>query len=206
VDPLLPIRRLRIELDRTLRSRAFFSRASRGRLVRGEYLDLIVQLSGLVRALATPRLGDLAALGAADVAELTAGPGAPQATAESPAIRLASTLGGSGERPEWSDDVALALLGTAWAGEALEELRGAFPEARRLLSALVGQAPGSLERLHRRLALAVSEQQQHMYALAELGRGALLGVATYLDGTWPAPIAYLSLDARRFPLAQAQRN
>ncbi len=205
MDPLLPIRRLRIELDRTLRSRAFFSRAARGRLLRGEYLDLIVQLSGLLRALATHRLGDLAALGEADVAELTAGPGGLRPAAESPAIRLASTLRDVGERPEWSDDVAVALLGTAWTGEALEELQGAFPGTRRLLSALVGLAPASLDRLHRRLDVAVGEQQG-VYALAELGRGALLGVATYLDGVWPAPIAVLSIDARRGPLAHAQRN
>lgn len=205
MDLLLPIRRLRIELDRTLRGRAFFSRAARGRLLRGEYLDLVVQLSGLVRALATRRLGFLAALGAADVAELTTGADAPRASAESPAIRFASTLRDADERPDWSDDVVVAVLGTAWAGEALEELRGAFPQARRLLGALVGQSPVSLDRLHRQLSVAADEQQR-VYALAELGRGALLGVATYLDAAWPSPISYLSLDARRGPLQHADRN
>lgn len=205
MDLLLPIRRLRIELDRTLRGRAFFSRAARGRLLRGEYLDLVVQLSGLVRALATGELGDLAALGEADVADLSTGADASAGVSESPAIRFAATIRDGDERPDWSDDVVVVVLATAWAAEALEELRGAFPQARRLLGALVGQAPVSLDRLQRQLGVAADEQQR-VYALAELGRGALLGVATYLDVAWPAPTSYLSLDARRGPLVRAERN
>jgi hypothetical protein len=188
---MLPIRRLRLELDRTLRTRAFFLRALQGRLDRREYLDLLGQLTWLVEGLTFGHGLDLTLLGHADARDVA--PSAPLPL-PCPAIRLLPSIGGALRvSDELACDACLAVLGTSWTADAADRLGGTFPRATRLLAALSDRSRASVDRLGARLTKPI-EDPQPVYALAELARGSLLGLATYLDSAWPTPVAHVHLD------------
>ncbi len=189
----LPLQRARLEVDQTLRSRAFFARAVRGRLSRGEYLDLLTQLGLLLFAFSRERSADLLALVGDDCAALGRG------------ARL-QPLGGPGPCPTtaliarhqpsfasytvWGE-VGLALLGTSWTCDASRRLEIAYPQSTRFLSALCRRATQALLTVEQAVAAAELDAQG-AYALAELSRGGVLGLATYLDSTWPPPAVAIS--------------
>lgn len=182
IDTGLPIQRLRLELDRTLRSRAFFARAVEGRLSPAEYADLLVQLSSLIDALDGPHATDLVELGREDARDVVAG-GAPCAP-----CHVVSLVGCAARRrrafTRETSDLSLAVLGTSWTADAAVALSSPFCGSTRLLSALSIRAQDGTARLLDSLTSNVTEVQP-LYACAELMRGALLGLATYLDAAWP---------------------
>lgn len=181
IDTRLPIQRLRLELDRTLRTRAFFARAVEGRLEATEYADLLVQLSSLIEALDGQRAADLVRLGRKDAREVVAG-GAPP-----PPCHLIGLVRGATRRHHAklvTIDLSLAVVGTSWTADAAAALSDTFPGSTRLLCALSIRAQDGTARLMQSLASNATDAQP-LYACAELMRGALLGLATYLDATWP---------------------
>ncbi|MBX3472490.1 MAG: hypothetical protein KF878_37030 [Planctomycetes bacterium] len=189
-DIVLPLRRLRLELDRTLRSRAFFARTAAGRLGRAEYRDLVLQLSSLVKALGADPDSELLALARADVDALDA-PAPP--TDRCPAVDLVAGVFRREPPRPWVADVALSVVGTSWTADAEPPLAQRFPRATALLDGLARRSRGSVDRIASTLAAAHGDELQRVYAFSELARGALLGLATYLDLTWPAPVTYEQL-------------
>jgi len=182
------LHRIRLELDRSLRGRAFFARAIRGDLGAVAYGDLIAELAALATAPASP-LGDpLGALAAEDLERLRGveAPSAPRC----PATQQLHALGAAyGERllPEDAHDVSIALLGSSWCREAVLRLGRRHGGAVRFLEELGRLGPVAFAALAGRLDAGRSEPR-HVCTFAELARGACLGVATYLDLIWPAPV------------------
>ncbi len=194
-DLALPIKRVRLELDRTLRTRKFFARAVTGRLVAREYHDLLDQLGWLIEALTRGSHPELPALGRADADDLAVGPARGLSAAPCPAVRLASAVTRDDviDLREVSVDACVAVLGTSWTSDAGESLSRTFPGATRLLDELADRSRGSLLRVTDRLTCATHDPHA-VYAFAELARGAVLGLATYLDLTWPPPELQLTFD------------
>jgi hypothetical protein len=89
-----------------------------------------------------------------------------------------------------ASDAGLAIVGTSWAREASDSLRSAGFSAKFLAELALRGSP-SFDRLHASVTSGELDPQ-HLYAFAELTRGALLGLATYLDSTWPTPVATFS--------------
>jgi hypothetical protein len=172
-NPVLPLMRLRLELDKTLRTRQFVSRSFRGGLLPDSYLDLVSQLAALAEPSGDETLLDSAA------SELGTSPPAPCFAARlfQGAIRAAGLP---------TEDVApsiLAALGTSWLISASNGCRA----VRRgtFLEELCNRGHTSLLLLQRELR---AEEADRVHAIAEIARGAMLGVATYLDETWPPPV------------------
>lgn len=187
-DLALPIKRLRLELDRTLRAREFFARAVTGRLVAREYHDLVDQLGWLIDALTRGSRPDLPALGRADADDLAVHASYPRQASPCPAVLLANEAARADvvRVHEVAGDVCVAVLGTSWTSDAGESLARAFPGATRLLNELADRSRESVVRLTERLK-GRTHDPQAVYAFTELARGSLLGLATYLDVAWPPP-------------------
>ena len=181
--PHVQLMRARLELDRTLRTRPFMNRASRGQLVDVEYADLVSQLSHFLRAL-EPAPTDLLELAAADLA------GAAEA-APCPAIRLARPIFRGLEPRETGLLVGLTIAGTSWAEDTGNALRAKFKTA--LLEALPRRAQENLGRLEKGMEAGTFDLGL-VQALAEIARGVVLGIAAHLDTEWPPPVFELRRD------------
>ncbi len=182
------LRRLRLELDGTLRSRAFFSRAVRGILTTEEYRDLIHHLSALVTRRGWPPCNDLPMLASSDMGQL-ASPGIdPPRTHPCFAVDLLHSLDGS--IPESMADrvgeVRLAVVGTSWVTDAADRLSRRWPHASSFLEELSGRASATMHKIQADVATDAGLSNR-ILGYAELTRGVLLGLATHLDTTWPAP-------------------
>ncbi|MCO5165129.1 MAG: hypothetical protein M9894_02020 [Planctomycetes bacterium] len=199
LDLVLPLRRLRLELDRTLRSRAFFARAAAGRLDRAEYLDLVDQLAALIAALGAGRPAELLTLARADLEALQEAASRPRRPCASIDL-VAAALRAEAPR-DWAPDVALSVVGTSWAADAEPPLAERFPRATRLLGDLARRSRGSVDRVAAWLVGAERDELLRVYAFSELARGALLGLATHLDLSWPAPVARRTFDPGPFDWA-----
>jgi hypothetical protein len=177
-NPVLPLMRLRLELDRTLRTRPFVSRSFRGALSREAYRDLVAQLA----ALAEPS-GD-EGLARAALSELGAAPHPDPCIA---AVLFKGAIVAAGMSAAVAGPPILAAIGTSWLSTAAQgsgsARRGGF------LEELYSRGKSSLERLRSELP----GEAEQAYALAELTRGAMLGVATYLDEAWPPPVVHIEL-------------
>jgi hypothetical protein len=187
---LTPLRLIRKRTEKTLITRPFFARASSGELSAGSYTDLLAQLGEMVANL-SPTARTLARFARRDLGDLgeswnTNGPCVAVAhfgvTARSCAAELPA---------EVALDAGLAVIGTSWCRRSAKRARdhGHLPSA--FLEQLWDQGRSSLDRLE--AAAALPFDPQHLYAFAELTRGALLGLATYLDLTWPAPLVMRSV-------------
>jgi hypothetical protein len=183
VNSVVPILRARLELDNTLRLRAFFSRAVRGILEPPAYRELVAQWAELA-AMAVSDGDALVNLATRDV-----GPIAD--VAPCPAIVLGrgyvSLLNG-----EPASLSALALVGTSWTTDAIEHgaERG---RSLTLLEEVARRSRGANAELQRRLESGEFEAQT-VYALVEALRGVVLGVAVYLDTSFPPPTVIASVD------------
>lgn len=188
MTPLLAMKRLRLEVDRTLRTRTFFSHALRDELDDEAYADLLDQLGQLVELLGEDEAQDLAAAAERDRARL-GGKGRRRA-AHDPcaATRLFDAARTSSRSclPEGAAlDAGLAVLGTSWTLDAEESISRRSGRACEFLGELGAQGPRSLDRLTGLLDPSRSEAQL-VCAFAEMTRGALLGVANELDSRWPS--------------------
>ncbi len=181
--PHVPIMRARLELDRTLRTRAFFNRASRGQLVDEEYAGLLAQVSHFLEAL-EPGSKDLLDLAAADLGSERRGP--PCA-----AIRLATPIFRGLEPREIGLRAGLTIAGTSWAEDTARAIRGSLGTS--LLGALPRQGRESLARLEQGMADGTFDPDV-VLGLVEIGRGVVLGIATHLDAEWPPPVFELRRD------------
>jgi hypothetical protein len=175
--------RARLELDRTLRTRPFFVRAARGQLVDQEYAGLLAQVSHFLGAL-EPACRDLLHLAAADL-------GATAVAPPCAAIRLAAPIFKGLEPPELGLRVGLTIVGTSWAEDTARSFRGSLGAS--FLGALPRCARESLARLEQGMADRTFDPEQ-VQALAEIGRGVVLGIATHLDAEWPPPVFELRRD------------
>lgn len=189
IRPLLHLRRVRLELDRTVRLHSFFARAIRGDLARPAYMDLLLHLGELVRGITGGLATDLAHLAQRDREKLEAARRSrrertacgPSRHFEVAALDYTRCLS-----PELAYHTCLAVLGTSWACEAAERLAPSTARATSFLAALGAQGPKSVSYFSSEVAPG-SDDSLHACAFAELSRGALLGLATYLDSAWPAP-------------------
>lgn len=192
----IPLQRLRLEVDRSLRGRAFFARTVTGHLHASEYVELLAQLCHLLDALTCGLARELVQFGEQDVAALAVRHALP-APGPCQTVRLLSRARQPQPRPSpvsqrLAYDLAVAVTGTSWTIDAVDRLTPVFPSAMRLLTALSTRAPAALSRAARRDADAHA-----LVAFAELARGALLGLAAHLDLTWPAPMQLLGLDSNQ---------
>jgi hypothetical protein len=189
-----PVLRTRLELDRALRARGFIARAIRGRLGADEYADLIAQLASLVLAGAHDRAAELVDCAANDLVALSGGATAPLAARREACFAVTLFAGAAASRAQAlaSDsalDIVVAVVGTSWLRDSARRSDERWPHAASFLHAIAARSRAALVRLARLDRHA--EERHGVYAFAELTRGALLGLATYLDLTWPAPIATL---------------
>lgn len=190
----LPLDRLRLELDRTLRTRSFFARAVTGRLQRLEYAALISQLTFLLDTLTCGAARELVEVGRQDVTEL-----APVEVESTPCKTVLLLLDTTRSLKRVAIprrdayDLCLLIIGTSWATDAADSLTRTFPGATRLLVELSARSPQSLQRVGSHLVEGKRDAET-IYAFAELGRGALLGLAAHLDHVWPSPLGVLDLD------------
>jgi hypothetical protein len=182
--------RARLENDQTLRARAFFGRATGGRLPDNEYSDLLAQLSHFLRLLAPVDAEPLVALATADL-------GVAPTTPPCPALRLAEPLLVRLRSEPGGFLVGLAILGTSWARDTARSSRA--PRKASFLKKLFQSGKKSLERL--RIGLEEgSLDRQAVYATVEVLRGVVLGIAIYLDTEWPPPVFFVEFDLPPPPL------
>lgn len=175
-QPLLCLRRARLELDRTLRSRELVGRAVLGELRCEEYAQLLAWLAALLRPTAVPR--KLLGAARADLRDL-----APErlSRAKPAVVELFERLIDEHDRA-LAGLVLQALLGTSWTDDAAEALTTRFHGGQRFLGSLSSHAYAALGRLaHEPIRPA------ELYAFTELSRGAVLGLLTQLEALWPAP-------------------
>ena len=164
--------RIRLETDRMVRTRPLIARALAGYLERPAYADLVTWVGALLPA-------ELRQLAAADLEQLGLERRAPGT--ESIARLYRRALGRAQRRREAAGEAALVALGTSWTSEAAESLASRFFGATQLLEELAARGPEALE------ALSLRSAPPECLALVELARGALLGVISQLELTWPAP-------------------
>lgn len=184
--------RLRFELDATLRGRAFVARALRGRLVAGEYAELVGQLGALFASFEPGSAADLAGLALADAASVGAGRVVSDTfAAPCDAVRFLRRVVQSecARRldPRAALEASVAVVATSWLSEAASQLRPRFPGATSFLDALGGGSIACLDRLERRVA-AEPELTPVLQAFAELERGTVLGVEAHLHFRFPPPV------------------
>lgn len=183
---MTPLRRSRLDIDRTLRACAFFSRALAGTLEDPEYADLLAQLGGLALLVGGPLAEDLALPQGEDlrVALVMCGEWRPRPC---PVLELLAPLYAPW-RPQalerWA--VGLSVLGTPWVSEARQALELRFAGATTFLEALEQRGQRTLHHLER--CTLSARNGQELFALAEVVHGALRALATHLDTTWPAPV------------------
>ncbi len=178
-----PVLRVRLELDRSLRSRAFFARAVAGELTAPEYADLLWQL-GTFSAAGAGR-SEHRRLAAADVARVRPRDGWRRRACVP--VRLLGRALSSSYVPRAVTRRALdSVLTTSWAEESLESLGRRFSGATRLLEALHAEPPHD-----------TSSDDGCLAAVTELCAGAWLGVAAYLDQQWPVPTGTFSCSFER---------
>ena len=200
----LPLQCIRLETDALLRERAFFSRTVRGILQPLGYIDLVGQLAALAFGAGREHCCDLLTAASRDLRELREQTREPLDPGPCGAVQLYQGLCEDerlGLDPALSGDVNLAVVGTSWCADAAETLSRRYPHATRLLEAIAERGGQSLLNVQHHLAVQVCDAQT-VYALAELTRGALLGVATYLDTTWRAPSVLIPM-ARPEPRARS---
>lgn len=179
------LRRLRLELDQTLRTRAFVSRAVRDLLRPEEALDLIAQLAFLLWSIGREQSAHLIELAGRDARRL--GDGAPLGNAPPPCTAVSflsavtATPQGAALGSPCAFDLTVSVTATSWVD------RAACSADSEFLAELGSVAARSLARFDRGDYDATASSES-LCAFAELARGMLLGVASYLDDTWPAPI------------------
>ena len=200
----IPLKRLRLELDRDLRGRWFFARAVRGSLSAPEYLDLLAQLEGLTRIAGGAEAEHLERLRVQDVANLAPnlevvpavdllyGVGSLPGALDLPRCPSLDYLAWLVQHEGWpradvSLQVALAVLGTSWASEAAGALVERFRGSGAFLEEVALAGPRASSALERPLDGLLADPQP-IHAATELVRGAFLGLATYLDSTWRTPV------------------
>jgi hypothetical protein len=169
-DPVLPLLRLRLELDRTLRTRHFIQRALRGGLTREQARDLGRQLAALAAASGDGTLEELAH------DDFDSGSMPPPC---STARAFADAIPRCDLEPEALRAAVVAALGTSWLLDAGSPVRESPPS--RFFPALYGRSCAALDELRVRL---VDQDPEPAYAVSELARGAVLGVVTYLETRW----------------------
>jgi hypothetical protein len=192
---LLPIQRARLEVDRTLRTRAIFARAISGELAEPDYALMLRQLAELVAAASGDAGRALRGLADRDLEAL-----APSGLAPDDGPCAAVCLleqAASGHRARVPDglafDIVTGLAGTSWSREAALVRARAHPETSAgFLVALADAGDASCDRLRARLQDEAIDAD-YLIAFGELTRGAILGVASYLDAVCPAPIVIASL-------------
>jgi hypothetical protein len=185
VSPL-PLHRIRLELDRSLRTRAFFVRAIRGELGDDEYRDLIDAVSSLTLAAAGDATTGLAEGAVCDLENLG---GCRRAARPCSAVthfrEAARTYATCLDGPR-ALDVMLALFGSSWSRDASRRLKTRHPRSVSFLTQLGRIGPERFTRVAGALATGALDPD-HAYPFAEMARGALFAVATSLECTWPAP-------------------
>lgn len=185
MKPLVTLRRLRLEVDRTIRTRSFFARAIRDELADEAYAELLVQLAGLLRALGSVDQ-EMSQLALEDLESL----GCPETPLPCPAVRL---FGAAEPQfrvliPPGTDlDVGLTVIGTSWTLDAIQAMRSKSRRASAFLAELGARGPHSVNRLAQRLERSGGDPGL-VCAYAELARGALLGIAEDLEQRWPANV------------------
>lgn len=188
---MIALDRARLEVDRALRSRAFFARALAGYLEAPEYVDLVAQLGGLARVAGGVRADDLLARQRHDLNQLPA-PSEGWLPRRCPTLDLLNGVceGWRGLlSPEERWVASIGILGTSWTLEATGRLSIRFPGATAFLEELGALGPMCVQRYARRGA---GTRQPHVAAAADLVRGGLLGIASYLDNVWPAPTSLIT--------------
>jgi hypothetical protein len=176
VTSILPLQRVRLELDRMIRERLFFARVIGGRIEEPAYRDLLVQLSGLIDAFAdehAPRLERGRAIKARCAAATL--------------FRATARRYGEVLTPALATEIGLAILTTSWLEDATRRLSSRPALDTAYLETLVHCGRSSYGLVRERFSCDAIDAQ-HAYGFAELVRGAFLGVAAYLDSTWPAPL------------------
>lgn len=194
---LLPLHRVRLELDRSLRGRAFFARAIRGDLEDEEYVDLVSQLGALLAQASNEHSTELLALASLDAKRVSRTRATRSLTPPCTAVSLFGSVARSpvhGLTSTLAFDVCITVIATSWIQDSAERLARRRPRASSLVADLATRSPLSLARIESSLD-ASSLEAHDAYAFAELTRGALLGLATHLDVTWPAPIFVIGLPA-----------
>lgn len=176
---LVPVQRIRLELDRMIRERCFFARVIGGRIEETPYRDLLFQLSGLIDAFAdeqAPRyVPPRSRLFPREVC-------APAALFRATALHYGEVL-----TPAVTTEIGVAILSTSWIVDAARRLSSRSSFDTSYLEALRAGGRESYRNLHERF-IANAVDIEHAYGFAELVRGAFLGVAAYLDSAWPAPM------------------
>lgn len=176
---LFSLRRARLELDRTLRGRAFIARALRGRLQPPEYMALIDQAH---RLLLTSGDASLDAAAQSDLARLLQLSGPLATGSEAAALELYSSLLGDDLHLRRAGGlIACALFGTTWTEQAAAALERRYGAATQLISSLGEVGLDAMDELKSK-----PPRPRDLYALTELTRGAVLGVVTHLEAAWPA--------------------
>lgn len=181
----LALRRVQLETDRLVRAREFFGRAICGHLEVPHYVDLLTQLASLLCGAGRSDAHRLLGLAAHDVGVLSSRLHEPLEAGPCPAVCLfAEAL--ERTRGPYALEATVAVVGTSWCSDAAEHASRRFPGANTFLTDLAERGRGSLRRLEN--VLDASDETQQILAHSELTRGAFLGLATYLDTTWPAPV------------------
>jgi len=183
---IISLHRIRLELDRQLRAHAFFARALRGDLGSLPYADFLVEMSALVGAIDHDQGIEFESLASIDLRRL----GAPSNRGECTAARHLNALGRSYDGCLARQDIVdltLAMFGSSWTRDACEPLARSHPDAVGFLSELGRQGPLRFAAVKARIEQGCLEVR-HAFTYAEVARGALLGVASYLDSIWPAPV------------------
>lgn len=189
--PDVVLKQLRLETDRLVRERPFFARAVRGWLPPEEYSDLLSQLVGLTYGVGRAAGEELLGAASRDLDVLWRGHDLPR-SAPCPAVCLFSDRWAAGPLPgDLALDVGLTVMGTSWSEEAARRLAARYPGATTFLGRLGRLGRQRLRPIEARLLGPDRPFQAHVVALAELTRGALLGLAAHLEGAWPAPTGAL---------------
>lgn len=185
------LRRARLEVDRTLRSRPFFSRALSGYLERPEYVDLIEKLGGLAAIVCGPEVTPLLELQRQDLDLLSPKRRVSDMLACPPLNLMNEACRCWGEvlTPSERWVASVGMLGTSWTLEATTRLAIRYPGATSMLEEL--GVLGSVSDQHSRRSGQACRQE--VTAAAELVHGALLGLAAYFDAKWPAPVAFVTV-------------
>lgn len=175
--------RLRMELDRTMRTRAVIGRAVRGGLTPPEYADLLQQLSALLVAVGGD---DLVRECERDIQELGVRPRPPCHSATLLGLAIADR-----RAHPMALDAVLAAAGTSWVSEAAGRLRTHKGYSTRFLDQLEQQGQGAAARLKQ----SPERKADQLLSLCEMARGSLLGAVAWLDHVWKAPMTYMQLGA-----------
>lgn len=184
------LKRLRLEVDRTVRTRAFFARAIRDELPDEAYGELVAQLGYMASALGG--IGErFSALAETDLEQLETDRGEElQRSQPCIAVKLFRSTRSQYEGYLSADaalEAGVLVLGTSWTRDAEASIGRHTRRARAFLSELGSAGASSVSRIRERLDSGETDPQV-VYSFAELTRGALLGIANDLDSRWPASL------------------